>query len=180
MHSPFSVFEAKATARPQAPLLIAPASAGLAYAPQGFRMTYGEVLAAVLRLKAAFEAAGYGAGQRVALLLENRPEFFSHWLALNGLGVSIVPINPDLRPAELEYQLGIAEADLLVTYAKAAPAMEGLFMPHVRVITVGEAIPPRPQEHRASRAWLMTNAPSFSLPAAPASPRAAFSPIPTS
>ncbi len=141
MHSPFAVFEARATARPQAPLLIAPASAGLSYAPEGFRITYGEVLAAVVSLRAKFDAAGYGSGLRVALLLENRPEFFSHWLALNSLGVSIVPINPDLRPAELEYQLSIADADLIVTYSKGAPTLEGLSMPGIRVMVVDEAVP---------------------------------------
>ena len=40
---------------------------------------------------------------RVALLLENRPEFFFHWLALNGLGVSAVPINPHYRRTEMEF-----------------------------------------------------------------------------
>ncbi|WP_210263134.1 hypothetical protein, partial [Bradyrhizobium brasilense] len=37
------------------------------------------------------------------LLLENRPDFIVHWLALNGIGVSIVPINPAYRAAEIEY-----------------------------------------------------------------------------
>ena len=30
--------------------------------------------------------SGYGVGHRVGLLLENRPAFFLHWLALNALG----------------------------------------------------------------------------------------------
>ena len=32
--------------------------------------------------------------------------FFRHWFALNALGVSVVPINPDLRLAELDYMIG--------------------------------------------------------------------------
>lgn len=40
--------------------------------------------------------------------------FFLHWLALNALGVSIVPINPDVRPDELSFQLELSQADLLV------------------------------------------------------------------
>ncbi|MET0173969.1 MAG: AMP-binding protein [Agrobacterium vaccinii] len=141
MHSPFSVFEARATEKSGAPLLIAPASAGLSYAPDGFRKTYGDVLGEVRTIKAQFEAAGYGAGHRVALLLENRPEFFSYWLALNGLGISIVPINPDLRPAELEYQLSIADADLIVTYAKSASALQGFSVPDVRIVDLTEEVP---------------------------------------
>ena len=35
--------------------------------------------------------------------VENRPAFFFHWLALNALGASVVPINPQWRSAELEY-----------------------------------------------------------------------------
>ncbi|MEO8653486.1 MAG: AMP-binding protein, partial [Ramlibacter sp.] len=65
-------------------------------------------------LRAAYRAAGYGHGHRVGLLLENRPDFFWHWFALNGLGVSVVPINADLRAAELEYLIGHSEIALAV------------------------------------------------------------------
>ena len=89
-------------------------SAELPYAPDGFAYPYGEALARVEALRAAYAAAGYGHGACVALLLENRPEFFWHWLALNALGVAIMPINPDLRADDLAYQLSIAEPDLAV------------------------------------------------------------------
>ena len=56
-----------------------------------------------------YHDAGYGPGHRVGLMLENRPSFFLHWLALNQLGVSVVPLNPDLRPAELDYLCGHSE-----------------------------------------------------------------------
>ena len=49
-------------------------------------------------------------GHRVALLLENRPQFFFHYLALNGLGAGIVPINPDYRHDEVAYLLEHSEA----------------------------------------------------------------------
>jgi acyl-CoA synthetase (AMP-forming)/AMP-acid ligase II len=69
------------------------------------------------RLRAVYAAAGYGHGHRVALLLENRPEFFFHYLALNALGCGIVPINPDYRHDELLYQMEHSEADLAVSIA---------------------------------------------------------------
>lgn len=141
MHSPFTAFEVQATAQPNAPMLIAPASAELSYAPAGFRIGYGEVWDEVGRIRSRFGEAGYGAGHRIALLLENRPEFFSHWLALNALGVSIVPLNPDLRPAELDYQLDIADADLVVTYSRNAPAIIGFVRPGLRVVEVADAVP---------------------------------------
>ena len=41
-----------------------------------------------------YRGKGYGHGHHVAMLLDNRPEHFLHKLALNGLGVSCVPIDP--------------------------------------------------------------------------------------
>ena len=36
-------------------------------------------------------------------MLESRPAAFLHWFALNKLGASVVPLNPDLRSGELDY-----------------------------------------------------------------------------
>ncbi|HEX7382120.1 MAG TPA: AMP-binding protein [Nevskiaceae bacterium] len=65
-------------------------------------------------LRARYAAAGWGHGHRVGLLLENRPDFFRHWLALNALGVSVVPINAEMRSAELTYLIGHSEMGLAV------------------------------------------------------------------
>src|SRR5664279_2485236 len=64
---------------------------------------YAQAQEKIEGLRSAYRAAGYGHGHRVGLLLENRPDFFWHWFALNGLGASVVPINADLRAAELDY-----------------------------------------------------------------------------
>ena len=66
-------------------------------------LDYATTLAAVDAIAAHWAGAGYGHGQRVGLMLENRPSFFLHWLALNALGASVVPINTELRAAELDY-----------------------------------------------------------------------------
>jgi acyl-CoA synthetase (AMP-forming)/AMP-acid ligase II len=71
--------------------------------------TYADADAEIKRLRAGYAAAGLGRGHRAGLLLLNRPEFLLHWLALNGLGVSIVPINPDWRAHELEYLVAHSE-----------------------------------------------------------------------
>ncbi len=39
-------------------------------------------------------------------MLGNRPAAFLHWFALNGLGASVVPLNADLRMAEMDYLVG--------------------------------------------------------------------------
>ena len=86
--SPYAALGAQAGLRRDAIFLHAPAAAELAYAPEGFAYRYGEALARIETLRGAYAAAGYGQGARVALFLENRPEFFWHWLALNALGPS--------------------------------------------------------------------------------------------
>ena len=80
-------------------------------------ISYAQALVRIEALRAAYRDAGYGHGHRVGLLLDNRPAFFLHWFALNGLGVSVVPINAELRAAELEYLVGHAEIVLAVAPA---------------------------------------------------------------
>ncbi len=74
-----------------------------AYGIPAGEVSYGTFAGDVTALRNQYAAAGYTLGLRVGLLLENRPSFLCHWLALNGLGVSVVPINPDLKADELEY-----------------------------------------------------------------------------
>src|SRR6202521_5837003 len=110
----FEAFAATAEAVPDNVFLCAPPAAGRAYHPDGVEFTYGEARVATLKLRELYAAAGYGHGHRVALLFENRPEFFFHYLALNALGVSIVPMNPDYRHDEMLYLMEHSEANLAV------------------------------------------------------------------
>jgi acyl-CoA synthetase (AMP-forming)/AMP-acid ligase II len=81
------------------------------------RFTYAQALERAHGLAAVYRRRGYGAGHRVALRLENRPEFLLHFLALNSLGASVVPVNPDARAAELDYIVAHSEASLVVDSA---------------------------------------------------------------
>ena len=85
-----------------------------AYGIEAGDIAYSQALAAVQSLRAHYEAAGYSRGHRVGLLLENRPAFFLHWFALNALGASIVPLNPDLRIIELAYVITHSELAAIV------------------------------------------------------------------
>jgi acyl-CoA synthetase (AMP-forming)/AMP-acid ligase II len=108
------LFRRTAARAPDQPFLaVLPETAG-AYGIEPGEIAYGAFTAKVEVLARAYRAAGYGPGHRVALLLENRPAFFRHWFALNAVGAGVVPINPDLRSAELEYILDHSEAILAV------------------------------------------------------------------
>ena len=89
---------------------------GIAAGPVSWQSTAVEVE----RLRQAYRAAGYGHGHRVGLLLENRPAFLHHWFALNAIGASVVPINGEMRSAELVYLIGHSELCLVVTLAHRA------------------------------------------------------------
>jgi acyl-CoA synthetase (AMP-forming)/AMP-acid ligase II len=103
----FSAFERTAAAHGSKPFLEFPSHRKT--------LTYRQALDHVGQIAARYRSRGYGRGHRVALQLENRPEFPLHFLALNSLGASVLPLNPDYRPAELEYVLEHSDASALIT-----------------------------------------------------------------
>ncbi|MBP8309317.1 MAG: AMP-binding protein, partial [Burkholderiaceae bacterium] len=102
----------------------APQRAFLAQTPSlGAReWTYAEVGQEVDRLSALYARRGWGAGHRISLGVGNTPEHFFHFLALNRLGASIVPMNPDHRGGEIRYQLLHSKAELVMANADRAAA----------------------------------------------------------
>ena len=117
MDTVFAAFEQTARAHRAKPFL--------QVLPEDVELGYGEALDLVRAIGARYRARGYGRGHRVALRLPNCPEFLLHFLALNSIGASVLPLNPEYRPAELEYVLGHGEANLVV----AREMLEGGFDP---------------------------------------------------
>jgi acyl-CoA synthetase (AMP-forming)/AMP-acid ligase II len=109
-----AAFAASAVRWPQQPFLAVLPETAAAYGIEAGEWHYADLQHRIDSLRAAYTRAGYGHGHRVGLLLENRPAFFLHWFALNGLGASVVPINAELRAAELEYLVGHSEIALAV------------------------------------------------------------------
>jgi len=105
----FAAFEQTAARYPSCAFLSVLPETAKTYAIPAGDISYRVAQSGIVRLQQAYRQAGYGYGHRVGLLLENRPSFFMHWFALNSLGVSVVPINPDLRAAELEYLISHSE-----------------------------------------------------------------------
>jgi acyl-CoA synthetase (AMP-forming)/AMP-acid ligase II len=87
-------------------------------------ISYRAMLERVERWRSDFAARDYGEGHRVGLLLQNRPVFVEVWFALNALGVSVVPINPDLRLSELEYIIAHSEMNAAVVLADRRSEVE--------------------------------------------------------
>src|SRR5262249_2218594 len=69
----------------------------------------------------------------------NRPEFLVHYLALNGLGVGIVPINPDYRHDEMLYQVEHSEADLAVSIGARVGDLQAVARDRATPLTVVDA-----------------------------------------
>lgn len=77
--------------------------------------TYNEMLLAVNSKQREYQHVGIKQGDRVALLLDNRAEFFIHWFALNSLGACVVPVNGELQVDEVAYLLDNSDACLAVS-----------------------------------------------------------------
>ncbi|MEM6463275.1 MAG: AMP-binding protein [Pseudomonadota bacterium] len=109
-----ALFEASARRWPGRPFINVLPETASAYGIEAGERSYGAMLDSVAKLRDQYAAARYRAGSRVLLLLENRPDFIRHWFALNALGLSVVPVNPDLKSAELAYMVGHCEPVLAV------------------------------------------------------------------
>ena len=81
-------------------------------------------------LAAALAARGIGRGERVALFLQNVPQFVIALLAAWKLGAIAVPVNPMLKERELRYVLADSGAKAIVSlqdlwHAAGARAVAG-------------------------------------------------------
>src|ERR1700678_2771254 len=124
-----SVFENTAAAGMRRDFLHVPADACTGYAQGSLTLSYGEARARVDALASQLRAAGYGAGHRVALALDNRPEFFLYFLALAQLGVGVVPLNAAMSVQELAYIVDHADAALAVTHEGHAAHLRAALPP---------------------------------------------------
>lgn len=146
--SVYAAFAAAARRWPNRPVLNVLEETARIYGIAPGEIPYRDALAEVDMIADILADAGYGPRMRVAVLLENRPSFFFLWLALNRLGASVVPINPDLRAAELEYMIGHAEPALIVTIPSRAEDLHRAAQAagiDLAVIALGET-PPAPRK----------------------------------
>src|SRR5258708_2688519 len=68
----------------------------------GRRLTFRELHDRVMNMAAALSGAGFRAGDRLALLLPNSPEYLEFVYACSRIGVIAVPINTRLSVVEID------------------------------------------------------------------------------
>lgn len=122
----FDIFAAAAGKYPARPFLHIPAVATKAYADGPVDLTYAEALTQIERLRDTYAAAGYGPGHRIALMLDNRAEFFLYWLALNDLGAGIVPLSREASIGELAHVITLSEPVLAVSITEATAHLQAV------------------------------------------------------
>src|ERR1700721_1604554 len=88
---------------------------------EGRSVTWSQLHQRASAIAAAMSQRGVGAGDRVAIMMTNRPEFLETMFAVNALGAIAVPINFRLSPDEIAFILTDSGAGLLVGDATTGP-----------------------------------------------------------
>ena len=137
-------FQSVANERKHAPFLHVLKETAEIYKIDDGDISYKDMQESVEVWKLKFQKAGYVCGQRIGLLLQNQPVFIEIWLALNSLGISVVPINHDLRVAELEYIIEHSEMKLVISNADRITELQKAVNNRnlaVEIISTPETIP---------------------------------------
>jgi long-chain acyl-CoA synthetase len=96
-------------------------------------ITFGELDRASDALACALADRGVGRGDRVAVYLQNVPQFPLAMLGIWKAGAAMVPLNPMLKDQEAHFQLADSGARVLI-------ALEGLYESFGRAAVVGSEV----------------------------------------
>ncbi len=126
---------------------------------QGRTWTYAELQTAALSVAAGLRAWGLKPGERVALALDNGPEFVLTYLGVGWAGGVAVPVNTQYRAGELRHILSDAGAAFVVCSGQAVEEIAALRpdLPDLRGWAVVGA------EHPDARPWASLLAPPAEL-----------------
>jgi acyl-CoA synthetase (AMP-forming)/AMP-acid ligase II len=111
----FDEFQLTAEKLPTNAFLHIPHQATSGYRDTSVDYSYAEALEKIDGLSEQYRSAGYGYGQRVALVLDNRAAFFFHFMALNKLGISVVPVNSGFLTEEMSYVIEHSDSCLVLS-----------------------------------------------------------------
>ena len=120
-----------------------PHSAALVH--DGRTMTYAQLDSAASRCAAGLSRLGVRAGDKVAIMLPNVPEFVIAYFGVLKLGGCVVPVNTMLKSGEIASQLEDSDASAIIVdeslLREAQQALLGTEVCHHGVV-VGKAAPP--------------------------------------
>src|SRR5689334_2443990 len=107
----------------------------------GNTVTWADLRRRVAALADALSRRGVGLGDRVMILMLNRPEFVESALAVNMLGAIAVPLNFRLTPTEIAFLVEDCGARVVITEAVLAPVATGVrdIQPLVETVVVAGA-----------------------------------------
>jgi acyl-coenzyme A synthetase/AMP-(fatty) acid ligase len=132
-----------------------PLAACAHYANEPISWSYSQALEEIRRIASQYLERGLGCGDIVSLMLENRPEFFLHYLALNSLGCCIVPLHADAREDELAYLISRSDSCAVIALDEHADSLDRVLsqvqnsIPHVGPDAI-ETLPQQTQQDRAA------------------------------
>ncbi|MDT5015404.1 MAG: fatty-acyl-CoA synthase, partial [Mycobacterium sp.] len=95
----------------------------------GHTTTWGDLDGRVTALAGALSRRGVTFGDRVLILMLNRPEFIESILAINKLGAIAVPVNFRMTPPEIAFLVSDCQAGAVITesvLANVATAVRGI------------------------------------------------------
>ena len=107
----FAAFEASARTHSDRVALKAEGGKGKSY-------TYGEAADLATKLAAGLSSAEFDDAPEIGLLSENRPEWPITYLGIIGAGKTVVPIDANLKPNEIEYIVKNAQLKVIFTSQK--------------------------------------------------------------
>jgi len=115
----FSAFEGAARAHADRVALKADGGKGKPY-------SYTEMLQLATSLAAGLSSTEFDDCPEVGLLSENRPEWPITYLGITGAGKTVVPIDANLKPNEIEYIIKNAQLRVIFTSPKLKEKLKGM------------------------------------------------------
>ncbi len=111
----------------------------------GKKLNYRELLGEIERCSAALADLGVGAGDRIALVMPNCPQYVIAYYAAGRLGAIVVGNNPLYTKREMEHQLRDSGAKVVIVldllYSDFADVFEAVGLEHVVVARLNDHMP---------------------------------------
>ena len=114
----------------------------------GTDLTYGELEEAINRFAQGLLDLGLKKGDRVALFMQNCPQFVISFFGILSAGGIVVSVNPMFKEAELEYEINDANIEILVVldslYPVVAKVKAKVSLKHIILTSLWDYAPENP------------------------------------